>query len=60
MLVHNSRRDIRVVADSIWYPIWDTGVGLDHSVRTPDEAATAIAEGKADGARISAAVKARL
>ena len=26
------------LADSIWYPIWDSGVGLDHSVRTPQQA----------------------
>ena len=26
------------LADAIWYPIWDSGIGLDHSVRTPDEA----------------------
>ena len=32
------RRDIRALADEIWYPIWDSGIGLDHSVRTPDEA----------------------
>ena len=29
----------RSIADRIWYPIWDSGVGLDHSVRTVDEAA---------------------
>ncbi|MBN9618154.1 MAG: [protein-PII] uridylyltransferase, partial [Actinobacteria bacterium] len=26
------------LADSIWYPIWDSKIGLDHSVRTPDQA----------------------
>ncbi|MEO6703992.1 MAG: [protein-PII] uridylyltransferase, partial [Jatrophihabitantaceae bacterium] len=26
------------IADSLWYPIWDAGLGLDHSVRTPDQA----------------------
>ena len=26
------------LADRIWYPVWDTGVRLDHSVRTFDEA----------------------
>ncbi len=29
------RRDL---ADRIWYPVWDPGVHLDHSVRTFDEA----------------------
>lgn len=24
------------IAEKIWYPIWDSGVGLDHSVRTVD------------------------
>ena len=26
------------VAEALWYPIWDTGVKLDHSVRTVSEA----------------------
>lgn len=26
------------VAESLWYPVWDTGVQLDHSVRTVSEA----------------------
>ncbi len=26
------------LADQIWYPIWDSGVRLDHAVRTPAEA----------------------
>ncbi|MGH8960746.1 MAG: [protein-PII] uridylyltransferase [Jatrophihabitantaceae bacterium] len=26
------------LADRIWYPIWDSGIGLDHAVRTPDQA----------------------
>ncbi|MBV9592353.1 MAG: [protein-PII] uridylyltransferase [Actinobacteria bacterium] len=30
--------EVRAVADALWYPIWDGGIGLDHSVRTPDEA----------------------
>ncbi|WP_322777741.1 [protein-PII] uridylyltransferase [Frankia sp. Cas4] len=39
VLVHNGRRDdIARLADAIWYPIWDAGVGLDHSVRTVEEA----------------------
>jgi [protein-PII] uridylyltransferase len=40
VLLHQGRRDIRALADEIWYPIWDGGIGLDHSVRTPDEALT--------------------
>jgi len=30
--------DIKELADGIWYPLWDSGVALDHSVRTVDEA----------------------
>ena len=37
LLVHTSGRSIAKVADQLWYPIWDQGVGLDHSVRTPKE-----------------------
>ncbi|GAC1607464.1 MAG: [protein-PII] uridylyltransferase [Mycobacteriales bacterium] len=44
VLVHDGRADIAAVADALWYPIWDTGVGLDHSVRTVPEA-VAVARG---------------
>jgi [protein-PII] uridylyltransferase len=37
VLVHAGRRDIKAVADAIWYPVWDEGVSLDHSVRKPSE-----------------------
>ncbi|MFJ4469409.1 [protein-PII] uridylyltransferase [Streptomyces sp. NPDC089424] len=29
---------IAALADRIWYPVWDLGLALDHSVRTPAEA----------------------
>ncbi|MCU1459621.1 MAG: [protein-PII] uridylyltransferase [Actinomycetia bacterium] len=38
VLIHGGRKDIRAVADRIWYPIWDSKIALDHSVRTPKEA----------------------
>lgn len=38
VLVHGGRKGIRQVAERLWYPIWDAGVGLDHSVRTVKEA----------------------
>ncbi|HEX2065049.1 MAG TPA: hypothetical protein VHE80_11580, partial [Acidimicrobiales bacterium] len=38
VLVHDRRRDVKALAERIWYPIWDAGVGLDHSVRTVKEA----------------------
>ena len=30
-------RDLEEIADSLWYPLWDSGIGLDHSVRTVDQ-----------------------
>jgi len=38
VLVHSGRRDIAAVAERIWYPVWDSGVRLDHSVRTTAQA----------------------
>ena len=39
VLVHDgSRTDVGALADQVWYPVWDTGVGLDPSVRTVEEA----------------------
>ncbi|MFP5218692.1 MAG: [protein-PII] uridylyltransferase [Actinomycetes bacterium] len=39
LLLHDGRRgDVAKLADAVWYPVWDAGVGLDHSVRTVDEA----------------------
>ncbi|MFE5690742.1 [protein-PII] uridylyltransferase, partial [Streptomyces sp. NPDC056512] len=29
---------IASLADHVWYPVWDLGLALDHSVRTPAEA----------------------
>ncbi|WP_328667770.1 [protein-PII] uridylyltransferase [Streptomyces sp. NBC_00322] len=29
---------LAALADRIWYPVWDLGLALDHSVRTPGEA----------------------
>jgi len=38
VLVHDGRREVDQLADALWYPIWDAGVGLDHAVRTTGEA----------------------
>ena len=38
VLVHADRPDVAKVADALWYPLWDSGVSIDHSVRTVDEA----------------------
>ncbi len=57
MLVHKGRRDISEVADSLWYPLWDAGFVLGHSVRTPKEA-LALAEKDLD--TLTALVDARV
>jgi len=41
LLLHDGRSEIGAVADRIWYPVWDAGVSLDHSVRTVAEAVEA-------------------
>ncbi|WP_328536438.1 [protein-PII] uridylyltransferase [Streptomyces sp. NBC_00344] len=41
LLLHDGKSDasaIAALADRIWYPVWDLGLALDHSVRTPGEA----------------------
>lgn len=48
VMLHDGRPDIVAVADKVWYPIWDSGTKLDHSVRTVKEAvAVAAADMKA-------------
>lgn len=37
ILVHDGKPDIAGVADAVWYPIWDAGLRLDHSVRTVEQ-----------------------
>ncbi|HET7399263.1 MAG TPA: [protein-PII] uridylyltransferase [Intrasporangium sp.] len=41
VLVHHPRgltgKEVGAFADRLWYPIWDAGVRLDHSVRTVSE-----------------------
>lgn len=37
LVYDGKRKGIKVVADAIWYPVWDSGMHLDHSVRTPKE-----------------------
>src|SRR3954451_15621824 len=40
VLVHDGRPEIAALADAVWYPIWDAGLRLDHSVRSVAEAVT--------------------
>ena len=44
VLVHKGRKDVSAAADRIWYPVWDEGIALDHSVRRPSEALDMAAE----------------
>jgi [protein-PII] uridylyltransferase len=41
VLLHDGRRlrpdDVAALADRVWYPLWDQGLRLDHSVRTARE-----------------------
>jgi len=37
ILIHDDIPDIATVAESVWYPIWDAGLRLDHSVRTVEQ-----------------------
>lgn len=38
VLLHKGRRHYEQIANTIWYTIWDSGIHLDHSVRTKKEA----------------------
>ncbi|MBT2398051.1 [protein-PII] uridylyltransferase [Streptomyces sp. ISL-100] len=41
LLLHDGRAEkgaLAALADRVWYPVWDLGIDLDHSVRTPAEA----------------------
>jgi [protein-PII] uridylyltransferase len=38
VLVHDGRPEIAALADALWYPVWDAGPRLDHSVRSVPEA----------------------
>ncbi|MFI5472326.1 [protein-PII] uridylyltransferase [Streptomyces cacaoi] len=40
LLLHDGAdpKAVAALADRLWYPVWDLGLALDHSVRTPAEA----------------------
>ncbi|MGW6708274.1 [protein-PII] uridylyltransferase [Streptomyces sp. NPDC054956] len=47
VLLHDGKaepRALAALADRLWYPVWDLGLALDHSVRTPGEARKAATE----------------
>ncbi len=51
VLLHRGRRDISATADRIWYPVWDEGITLDHSVRRPGDALDMAGRGPPGGPR---------
>ncbi|WCD88917.1 Bifunctional uridylyltransferase/uridylyl-removing enzyme [Streptomyces xanthophaeus] len=47
VLLHDGKAEpgaLSALADRLWYPVWDLGLALDHSVRTPAEARRTAAE----------------
>lgn len=44
LLYAKGTKDMAATADAIWYPVWDSRIGLDHSVRTPGQAVSVAAE----------------
>src|SRR5256885_8225800 len=38
LLIHDGRSGVGELAERLWYPLWNSGIGLDHSVRTVGEA----------------------
>jgi [protein-PII] uridylyltransferase len=38
VLLHDGKGDVAQLADSLWYPLWDARLELDHSVRTVGQA----------------------
>ncbi|MFF6884474.1 [protein-PII] uridylyltransferase [Streptomyces sp. NPDC012421] len=47
LLLHDGsapKETVAAVADRLWYPVWDLGIALDHSVRTPAQARATAAE----------------
>ncbi|MDQ4103463.1 MAG: [protein-PII] uridylyltransferase, partial [Actinomycetota bacterium] len=38
VLLHDGKQDVTELANSLWYPLWDARIDLDHSVRTIGQA----------------------
>ncbi|MGH3798700.1 MAG: [protein-PII] uridylyltransferase, partial [Pseudonocardiaceae bacterium] len=38
ILLHDGKREVSQLAEALWYPLWDAGIDLDHSVRTVGQA----------------------
>ncbi len=41
VLIHDDDVDPGILAEKIWYPLWDSGANLDHSVRSLSQTITA-------------------
>jgi [protein-PII] uridylyltransferase len=41
-IVHRGKGNVKAAAEAIWYPVWDSGVGLDHSARSLKDALAAV------------------
>ena len=37
VLVHDDARDVGELGSTLWYPLWDSGMQVDHSVRALSE-----------------------
>ena len=44
LLLHGDGGDVAAVANGVFYPVWDSGIALDHAVRTVAEARAVAAE----------------
>jgi [protein-PII] uridylyltransferase len=44
VLLHGERGDVAAVAGGVFYPVWDSGIALDHAVRTVAEARAVAAD----------------
>lgn len=49
VLVHAGHPAVAEIAERLWYPIWDAGLTLDHSVRTVEEALAVAADDTKSG-----------
>ncbi len=42
VLVHDADVELGDWAGQVWYPLWDSGANIDHSVRTVERGARAV------------------
>ncbi len=56
MLIHTKKRVVSTLAEALWYPVWDRGLKLGHTVATVDQ----VMDGAGDLDRATALLDARL